>query len=257
MPRRNVLSARDTNPRTWPPPGVVLSHGTWGIASIDPNYKAPAAETTAESFPSNAKQKGTKRKSDSTDDKGSNATGGKSTKKEAVSKHGKDKNNLVDVSSMWLDREEDEEVPIYATATDIRRELTALLQTPGVSAAGLCRTLSAVSGTSVSAGRLNTFRNKGKKGGGSASVDGADSPVFYAAYVYLEKVRVLTGGKKSKHRLEMEEAWGEDGMCRRGLQTYIIMAGQSLEYDRLGRMVLGGHVCDHSQWRVLGSAFGF
>ena len=301
MPRRNALSTKDTNSRPWPPPGVILSEGSWGIASIDPNYKVPAGDTNTNAEPtnvtehtkkevsskpiasganfsegtrgvvmsessskptatkpnpSNTKQKGTKRKSDSVNDNGENAPASRRVKKERASEYPKDKNNLIDVSSVYLDDEEYKEVPVYATATDIRRELTGLLQSPGVSAAGLCRTLSAASGVTISAQRLRSFRNKGKKKGG-ASVDGADSPAFYAAYVYLEKVRVLTRGRKSKHRLEMEEAWGEDGMCMRGLQTYVIKAGDSLEYDRLGRMVMGGRVCDHSGWRSLGSAFGF
>ena len=356
MPRRNVLSTRDTNSRPYPPPGVILSHGTWGIPSIDPNYKPPVRETKpeprsptiaelVEMFKKNDEEprfysgqellairralndekqttskqtkqqvaskatfsegswglltedpkdkpkkkvakctkrvpppqpatfdtsfsegdwgllvetpkekpdtadteaKGVKRKADTTNS--DKATVPKRSKKVSASDYPKDTNNLIDVSSVYLDDEEYEEVPIYATATDIRRELTTLLQTPGVSTAGLCRTLSAASGVNISAQRLNTFRNKGKKG--AATVDGTDSPVFYAAYVYVEKVRVLTGGKKSKHRLEMEEAWGDDGMSREGLQKYVSLAHSTFDYDRLGRMVMDGwRVCDHSNWR--------
>lgn len=392
MPRRNVLSSRDTNSRPWPPPGVILSEGTCGLASIDPNYKPSAANvqieeetvdnrfysgqelcamrdaarskakastttgsrnqaaskqtekakpigsdtmfsegswgvltdhpkellaaamakldalknkkkakrrpkgfafsnpsasgptfsegnwglmveeptyvpTFTEANLSNANKKGTKRKkgseSDSTNDNDNdndnneNATTSKRTKKATTSDYPKDANNLIDVSTIYLEDEEDSDVPIYATATDIRRELTTLLQTPGISAAGLCRTLSAASGLTISTTRLTTFRNKGKKGG--ASVDGADSPVFYAAWVYLEKVRLLTGGRKSKHRLEMEEAWGEDGMSRRGLQTVVVTADtMSLEYDRLGRMVRNGVAADMSGgWKALAGLYGF
>ena len=233
--------------------GATFSEGTRGMLTAGSSFKTTATEPK----PSNTKSKGIKRKSDSADIDSANGTASRPVKKRGVSEHPKDKNNLIDVSSIHLDDEEYEEVPIYPTATDIRCELIALITSPGVSTAGLCRTLSVASGVSVSAQTLNTFRKKGKKGGNTASVDGADSPVFYATYVYLEKVRVLIGGKKSKHRLDMEEAWGEDGMCRRGLKTYVIRAGDSLEYDRLGRMVLGGRVCDHSGWRVLGDFLGW
>lgn len=35
--------------------------------------------------------------------------------------------------------------------------------------------------------------------------------MFYAAYVYFEKVRLAEGKPKSKHRLKMEEIWGDKG----------------------------------------------
>jgi hypothetical protein len=35
--------------------------------------------------------------------------------------------------------------------------------------------------------------------------------VFYAAYVFFEKVRLAEGKPKSKHRVEMEEIWGGKG----------------------------------------------
>ena len=37
------------------------------------------------------------------------------------------------------------------------------------------------------------------------------SILFYASYVYFEKLRVKQRKPKSKHREEMEHIWGEDG----------------------------------------------
>ncbi|KAL1304694.1 hypothetical protein AAFC00_003646 [Neodothiora populina] len=52
---------------------------------------------------------------------------------------------------------------------------------------------------------LNRFREaKGPDGGNTNSV-------FYAACVFFEKIRVKEGKPKSKHRQEMEAAWGDQG----------------------------------------------
>ena len=75
-------------------------------------------------------------------------------------------------------------------------------------------------------------------------VDGADSPAFYAAWVYFEKERLVVGGKKSKHREEMEGAWGKKGMSRHGLKPIWAHASEVIEYDKYGRLVIDGRVCE-------------
>lgn len=221
-------------------PGIVASNGSWGVLSIAPDH-LPKANNEPKP---KAKRASAKRK---VDDSNTEGTASKRTKKASKSKDsvssavaGKDNNGLIDVSAVYLDGEEDECVPVYATAADIRRQLTALIAMPGVTQAGICRSISAYSGTPVTAAQLSSFRAKGKKGG--ASVHGADSPAFYAAYVYFEKLRVLQGGKKSKHRLDMEDAWGQVGMSGRGLKPMWSICGQSLTYDSLGRLLVDGRV---------------
>ena len=225
------------------PSGATFRGDPW-LGLFGPNYKPNTMTLFSPPAPSTQKR-GTKRKSDSTND--STPPTQKRTKKQAQSNssssnYPKDANNLTDVSSVELEGDYDATVPVYATAADIRRQLTTLLQTPGVSQAGLCRTLSAASGTPVTPRHLTTFRGKGKKG--AAAVDGADSPAFYGAWAYLEKVRVLTGGKKSKHRLEMEEHWGPRGMSRAGLAALWLGPGDTLDYDKFGRMIRNGQVSD-------------
>lgn len=41
---------------------------------------------------------------------------------------------------------------------------------------------------------------------------GAESKVFYGAYVYFEKLRIKEAKAKSKKREEMEKVWGRRGM---------------------------------------------
>ena len=56
----------------------------------------------------------------------------------------------------------------------------------------------------------------------------------------------MTGGKKSKHRVEMEQAWGEDGVSRFGLQRRWIGPDTTLEYNKYGRLVMNGMVKEGS-----------
>lgn len=95
----------------------------------------------------------------------------------------------------------------------------------------------------IRASSLAGFRSKGGKRDGSAAVDGADSLVFYAAYVFFEKERLLSGGRKGKGRLGMEEVWGEGGMERVGCKSLLLGPGESAGYDRFGRLLVDGVVC--------------
>ena len=63
-------------------------------------------------------------------------------------------------------------------------------------------------GDDVNARKLDNFL---KQSGPNA---GAKNAVFYAAYVYFEKMRVKEGKGKTKHREEMEKVWGKNGMSR-------------------------------------------
>ena len=63
---------------------------------------------------------------------------------------------------------------------------------------------------------------------------GASHNVFYGAYVFFEKVRIAEGKPKTKHRLDMEAAWGADGGISRGsdrggyVPTYLSCFGWEL-----------------------------
>ncbi len=66
---------------------------------------------------------------------------------------------------------------------------------------------------------------------------GASTKVFYAAYVFFEKLRLAEGKSKSKHRLEMEARWGEEGMRReRGGRRVTCHQDERPVVDQYGRM---------------------
>lgn len=109
----------------------------------------------------------------------------------------------ADLNSIHLDGEETDSVPVYDTCDVVRRKITAHLKTPGLTQAQFCRDLYAQLKTpsckSIQATMLTAFRNK------KGPLAGCTSSVYYAAYVYFEKLRLAEGKPKSKHRLEMEE----------------------------------------------------
>lgn len=113
--------------------------------------------------------------------------------------------STADLNSIHLDGEETDAVPVFETCDVIRRKITAHLKTPGMTQAQFCRDLHAqlrMPGCkSIQSKMLNDFR--GKKG----AVAGCTSSVYYAAYVYFEKLRIAEGKPKSKHRVEMEKIY--------------------------------------------------
>lgn len=112
-----------------------------------------------------------------------------------------------DISSISLPGEESNDVQVYETCDDIRKNINAHLVKPGITQASFCRELTAQlhTGTKIQSKQLADFRNKkGRRMGNTSSV-------FYAAYVYLEKIRLAEKKPKSKHREEMEGAWASQG----------------------------------------------
>ncbi|MCJ1438420.1 hypothetical protein MMC27_007808 [Xylographa pallens] len=146
------------------------------------------------------------------------------------------KNLDYDVSDIHLEGGDEGEVAIYDTCDDIRRKIAAHLRAPGITQAGFCRALSAQfpasDGRKLSSAQLQAFQRK------KGPVEGNSSGVFYAAYVFFEKLRIKQGKKKSKARLEMEEVWGDEGGVDRELQRggYLVMRGEEVVQDRYGKV---------------------
>lgn len=150
-------------------------------------------------------------------DKAAAAAGGSTSG--PVAKKSKTIANTPDLSEIYLDGEETDSVPIFDTADEIRKKISAHLRTPGLTQAQFCRDLyaqlNAPTCKNISTTQLSSFR--GKKGPRA----GSTSTVFYAAYVYFEKMRIAKGKPKSAHRQEMEIVWegvglGRDDDGRRG-----------------------------------------
>ncbi|MCJ1327531.1 hypothetical protein MMC10_004201 [Thelotrema lepadinum] len=149
---------------------------------------------------------------------------------------------LVDISDVHLDGENNDAVPMYETPADVRRHMTTFFDNSKVSQKAFVEAISAASNTACSVSQLSTFRKKGGKRG-STSVDGADSRVFYAAWVYFEKIRIKNGDKKNAHRMQMEKIWGDKGKERIGNKPLILHSSETARYDKFGQLSINGKLC--------------
>lgn len=131
----------------------------------------------------------------------------KTTKKKAKTSSAAASAPATDISNVSLPGEESGGVEVYDSCDEIRKKINAHLVKPGVTQAGFCRDLTAQlkTGTKIQSKQLSDFRSK--KGPSM----GNTSSVFYAAYVYFEKLRLAENKPKSKHRKEMEAAWAGRG----------------------------------------------
>ena len=157
---------------------------------------------------------------------------------------------LKKIASVHLPGEETCGVPIFATCVNIRDRLGITLAKPGVTQAIFCLAVSEAAHTLVTLAHLYQFRNKDDTPwtAGSEHVDGADNPVFYALWVFFEKERVLKGIGKKYREIEMEKAWGPDGLEPRGL--YFRVPNEGYEFYQYGRPVVHGRVKDGRGWRT-------
>ncbi|KAL2257510.1 hypothetical protein VTK26DRAFT_86 [Humicola hyalothermophila] len=120
----------------------------------------------------------------------------------------------VDLSDIVLDGEEDDAVPVFDSCDEVRRKINAYPKRPGVTQAQFCRDLHAqLRGPArpdkpFRSSQLARFRAaKGTR-------HSARLPLFYAAYVFFEKLRIKEGRPKTKHRRAMEAAWPVTGLPR-------------------------------------------
>lgn len=153
----------------------------------------------------------------------------------------KDEPSLEDLSAIKLPNEDQGQVPIFDTCDDIRKKINDHLhRVPHATQAAFSRTLTAMlpGDEKVESRHLAKFLK------GKGPQEGGQSPAFYAAYVYFEKVRVLHGKAKSKKRQDMEAAWeGEGGFPRRGTHNLYItcVGGEKPSFDRLGQLKISGN----------------
>ncbi|KAM0239577.1 hypothetical protein ACHAP5_008223 [Fusarium lateritium] len=118
--------------------------------------------------------------------------------KAAANSTAKTSKDLPDISEIHLEGEETDEVPVYDDCDEIRRKINAHMKTPGLTQAQFCRDLyaqlKAPKCKGIQSKQLTDFR--GAKGTNA----GAKSSVFYAGYVYFEKLRIAQGKPTTKHR---------------------------------------------------------
>ncbi|KAI9368991.1 hypothetical protein BJX61DRAFT_184466 [Aspergillus egyptiacus] len=161
---------------------------------------------------------------------GKNAGGRKMTKEEEEAKY--------DVSGVILPGEYELDgpghVPVYETCDEVRRKINVFLRESGMSRAAFSREISKAARmeSSIQGGLLARFLAQ------SGPDKGKPSSVFYAAYVFFEKLRVRDGKPKSPFREEMEAVWGAGGFDIKSHpgKGYIVTAGSSVYVDRYGRV---------------------
>lgn len=151
------------------------------------------------------------------------------------------------LSTIHLDGEENEEVPIFATADDVRKLINAHL--PSTTKAGFAREL-----TELLPNSKVTTRNLDALLKMNGPLAGAHNIAFYAGYVFFEKIRVRDNKKKSAKREKMEQLYpGGDrilgsndirkpGVPREGSHNmhFICRQGQKPVIDQYGKMSLKG-----------------
>ncbi|TVY35188.1 hypothetical protein LSUB1_G007546 [Lachnellula subtilissima] len=118
----------------------------------------------------------------------------------------------LDVSGIELEGEAEGEVEIYDTCDEMRKKIRAHFTSPSVTQAGFLREISKTyrDGRKISSSTLSTFMGK------NGPLMGNTSPVFYASYVYFEKMRIRDRKPKSQSRLGMEDIYDGHSMFSGG-----------------------------------------
>ena len=182
---------------TAPPPTM------GGLVGTFPSAAAPSPPIVTPSFtPIN---NGKKRQRTSTiSSVSSRRTSGDVLASSASSVNGNDTAGPADITIILLPNLLTDSVPVHDSCDEIRRKITLHLNRAGVTQASFLRTLAAqfhAEERKFQSKQLNTFR----------SYRGADkgntSAIFYAAYVYFERLRIKEGLEKTRHRIAMEAAW--------------------------------------------------
>ncbi|RGP81221.1 hypothetical protein FLONG3_603 [Fusarium longipes] len=131
---------------------------------------------------------------------GQKKTGADGTTSKAASS-AKAATGLPDISDIHLPYEEIDDVPIYNDCDEIRRKINAHLRTSNVTQTQFCRDLyaqfKAPKFKGIQTKQLSDFRSA------EGSNAGAKSSVYYAAYVYFEKLRIAQGKPVTQHQALM------------------------------------------------------
>lgn len=94
-------------------------------------------------------------------------------------------------------------MPVYDMCDTVRRRIRAALRRDGVTQAAFLRAIAATysDGRKIQNKQLNDFLSK------KGPLSGNRSCIYYAAYVFFEKVRIRDSKEKDKDRLAVEKQW--------------------------------------------------
>jgi hypothetical protein len=152
----------------------------------------------------------------------------------------KGEETTADIEEIKLDGEETHSVRVYDSCDEIRKKIRAYLAEPGVTNASFLREIAKTygDGRKIQSKLLNDFL--GKRG----ATAGNTSSVYYSSYVFFEKLRIKNKKAKSKHRLEMERIYAEDGGIdtkHRMDRSYVTcMEGETPYLDQYGKLHIAG-----------------
>lgn len=152
---------------------------------------------------------------------------GKATKKKTE--------NHPDISDIRIHGEDRDAVQVFDTCAEIRKKISAYLRKPYVTDAGFCKELHAQYHTdfkpkNITSFELSSFR--GKKG----PIDGNRSSVYYAAYVFFEKIRVAEKKPQSKHQQEMMKEWPQGVDTVHDCSRVFCFGSERPVMDKYGKM---------------------
>jgi hypothetical protein len=159
---------------------------------------------------------------------------GKKISRPPKAKKAKVDDTLDSIKDIKLPGEEEGDVRCWESCDEIRRKINTRIR-DGETQASLCKAFAAMCGEAdkkIQGAQLSRFlRDKGP-------TKGAQSSVYYGAYIYFEKLRIKDGKKKSKHREEMEKAWAFNGGIDRkaSVRSYIMHSSERMSQDSLGVM---------------------
>lgn len=125
--------------------------------------------------------------------------------------------SLQAISAIRLDGEADASVPVYDTCTETRRKISSYLDEPGVTQAAFLREIATTypSKRVIQSKQLHDFlRQEGPYAGNTSSV-------YYASYVFFEKLRIKNGDPKSENRKNLEATY-PDGLDRKSIRRLTI-----------------------------------
>ncbi|KAL3294249.1 calcineurin is a calcium-dependent [Colletotrichum asianum] len=224
-----------------PPPSGTLNSSTLGSEHLLSLRKAAAATPLAEAdvnrvtAPNSAADaakpapKSRKRKSDAVEA----SDDAPAPKKATTTKKKKDDDPLPDLSGIALPGDDDMSVPIYDSCQTVRTKINARLRKPAAFLRACVKAAYGADSEHKIAGNLltNFLAKKGPTAGNTSSV-------FYAAYVFFEKLRIRDGKPKNKTHEEMEARWGPDGFDREhdSSRGYFCAAGTAPVVDKYGRV---------------------
>ncbi|KAI0140514.1 hypothetical protein GGR57DRAFT_488015 [Xylariaceae sp. FL1272] len=147
---------------------------------------------------------------------------------------------VPDISGIHLDGEEDDGVQIYDTCDEMRKKINAhLRKSTGLTLAQFCRDLKSQlhrdDSPNITSSILNRFLSH------KGPISGAKSIVYYASYVYFEKLRLAQGKPKSVHRQTVEDCH-PNGMDRTvdHTTTFFTMANERPCFDKYGNFSISG-----------------